>query len=102
MDEEIEAEYNILRFLPNHPNVVKFYGMYYKADHCVGGQLWLVLEGLQHLHNNQIIHRDVKGNNILLTAEGGVKLVDFDCMEAVPFLAGESQPHPACCSEEAP
>ena len=44
MDEEIEAEYNILQFLPNHPNVVKFYGMFYKADHCVGGQLWLVLE----------------------------------------------------------
>lgn len=44
MDEEIEAEYNILQFLPNHPNVVKFYGMFYKADECVGGQLWLVLE----------------------------------------------------------
>ncbi|XP_063161984.1 myosin-IIIb [Candoia aspera] len=112
MDEEIEAEYNILQFLPNHPNVVKFYGMFYKADQYVGGQLWLVLElcnggsvtelvkgllksgqkldeaiisyilrgallGLQHLHNNRIIHRDVKGNNILLTTEGGVKLVDF-------------------------
>ncbi|XP_006972464.1 myosin-IIIb [Peromyscus maniculatus bairdii] len=112
MDEEIEAEYKILQFLPNHPNVVKFYGMFYKVDHCVGGQLWLVLElcnggsvtelvkgllrrgerldeavisyilygallGLQHLHLHRIIHRDVKGNNILLTAEGGVKLVDF-------------------------
>lgn len=35
------------------------------------------LLGLQHLHNNKTIHRDVKGNNILLTTEGGVKLVDF-------------------------
>lgn len=34
-------------------------------------------KGLQHLHNNRIIHRDVKGNNILLTTDGGVKLVDF-------------------------
>uniref|UniRef100_A0A3Q2QEB8 Myosin IIIB n=1 Tax=Fundulus heteroclitus TaxID=8078 RepID=A0A3Q2QEB8_FUNHE len=102
VDEEIEAEYNILRSLSNHPNVVKFYGMFYKSDNLSGGQLWLVLEvssslctliwiirflsplnlglalsGLQHLHNNRIIHRDVKGNNILLTTEGGVKLVDF-------------------------
>uniref|UniRef100_A0AAQ4RDJ3 Myosin IIIB n=1 Tax=Gasterosteus aculeatus aculeatus TaxID=481459 RepID=A0AAQ4RDJ3_GASAC len=112
VDEEIEAEYNILRSLSNHPNVVKFFGMFYKSDKLSGGQLWLVLElcnggsvtelikgllvrgqrllepvisyilcsallGLQHLHNNRIIHRDVKGNNILLTTEGGVKLVDF-------------------------
>lgn len=40
------------------------------------------MQGLQHLHHHRIIHRDVKGNNILLTAEGGVKLVDFgnDCI----------------------
>lgn len=44
VDEEIEAEYNILRSLSNHPNVVKFYGMFYKSDNLSGGQLWLVLE----------------------------------------------------------
>lgn len=36
-----------------------------------------VSQGLQHLHINKTIHRDVKGNNILLTTQGGVKLVDF-------------------------
>uniref|UniRef100_A0A8D0CEE8 non-specific serine/threonine protein kinase n=1 Tax=Salvator merianae TaxID=96440 RepID=A0A8D0CEE8_SALMN len=112
IDEEIEAEYNILKALSDHPNVVKFYGLYYKKDVKDGDQLWLVLElcnggsvtdlvkgflkrgermseliiayilhealmGLQHLHENKTIHRDVKGNNILLTTEGGVKLVDF-------------------------
>ncbi|XP_075443728.1 myosin-IIIa-like isoform X2 [Ascaphus truei] len=112
IDEEIEAEYNILKALSDHPNVVKFFGMYFKKDMKTGDQLWLVLElcnggsvtdlakgllkrgermnesiiayilhealmGLQHLHIHRTIHRDVKGNNILLTTEGGVKLVDF-------------------------
>lgn len=44
IDEEIEAEYNILKALSDHPNVVKFYGMYYKKDLKCGDQLWLVLE----------------------------------------------------------
>lgn len=44
IDEEIEAEYNILKALSDHANVVKFYGMYYKKDVKCGDQLWLVLE----------------------------------------------------------
>uniref|UniRef100_A0A6Q2Z4J2 Myosin IIIA n=1 Tax=Esox lucius TaxID=8010 RepID=A0A6Q2Z4J2_ESOLU len=112
IDEEIEAEYNILKALSDHSNVVRFFGMYYQKDVKNGDQLWLVLElcnggsvtdlakgmlkrggrmdesiiayiihealmGLHHLHINKTIHRDVKGNNILLTTQGGVKLVDF-------------------------
>uniref|UniRef100_A0A671RKA5 non-specific serine/threonine protein kinase n=1 Tax=Sinocyclocheilus anshuiensis TaxID=1608454 RepID=A0A671RKA5_9TELE len=112
IDEEIEAEYNILKTLSDHSNVVKFFGMFYKKDVKIGDQLWLVLElcnggsvtdlakgmlkrgdrmeepiiayilhealmGLQHLHINKTIHRDVKGNNILLTTGGGIKMVDF-------------------------
>ncbi|GLG97888.1 Serine/threonine-protein kinase PAK mbt, partial [Gryllus bimaculatus] len=34
-------------------------------------------KGLWHLHENHVVHRDVKGSNILLTKEGEVKLVDF-------------------------
>uniref|UniRef100_A0A8V0XHE5 Myosin IIIA n=1 Tax=Gallus gallus TaxID=9031 RepID=A0A8V0XHE5_CHICK len=126
IDEEIEAEYNILKALSDHPNVVKFYGMYYKKDVKNGDQLWLVLElcnggsvtdlvkgflkrgermneliiayilhealmGLQHLHENKTIHRDIKGNNILLTTEGGVKLVDFDSVKSNTLLVGKSK-----------
>uniref|UniRef100_A0AAY4BR10 Protein kinase domain-containing protein n=1 Tax=Denticeps clupeoides TaxID=299321 RepID=A0AAY4BR10_9TELE len=96
----------ILRSLSNHPNVVKFFACSTRlmsvlvSTLCNGGSvtelikgllmrekrleepiiayiLYGALLGLQHLHNNRIIHRDVKGNNILLTTEGGVKLVDF-------------------------
>ena len=34
-------------------------------------------EGLSHAHRHQIIHRDVKTDNILLTEEGKIKLTDF-------------------------
>jgi serine/threonine protein kinase/Flp pilus assembly protein TadD len=34
-------------------------------------------EGLAHAHRHQIIHRDVKTENIMLTEEGKVKLTDF-------------------------
>ncbi|KAB0398693.1 hypothetical protein E2I00_002719 [Balaenoptera physalus] len=44
IDEEIEAEYNILKALSDHPNVVRFYGMYFKKDKINGDKLWLVLE----------------------------------------------------------
>ena len=36
-----------------------------------------ILEGLRALHARNIVHRDVKPGNVLLTAAGGVKLSDF-------------------------
>lgn len=38
---------------------------------------FMTVQALIHLHENNVIHLDVKGHNILFTTEGRVKLIDF-------------------------
>lgn len=36
-----------------------------------------ILEGVAYLHSKQIVHRDLKGDNILRNLQGNLKLADF-------------------------
>ena len=42
-----------------------------------------VARGLQHAHNNGVVHRDIKPQNILLTDDGTVKVSDFGIARAL-------------------
>ncbi|SPO31066.1 probable Ste20-like protein kinase; has effect on mating [Ustilago trichophora] len=46
-----------------------------------------VLEGLRHLHEHGVIHRDIKSDNVLLSLQGDIKLTDFGFCAQI----GESQ-----------
>lgn len=86
-----------------HPNIVKFIDSFYLTK-----EVWIVMEylpyslsdivgkyvfksgeiakvcsdvldGLKYLHAMNIVHRDLKSNNIGITGDGVVKLIDFGC-----------------------
>ena len=99
---KIESEIEILSKL-HHKNIVKYYGSSQSKNHlqiyfeyCENGSIEKMLknykkfsekiiqkytkemlEGLEYLHAHSIIHRDIKGGNILVDRNGICKLSDF-------------------------
>lgn len=48
-----------------------------------------VLDGLSYLHHQGVIHRDIKGDNILLVKNARIKLADFGIATAVAAVQGD-------------
>jgi mitogen-activated protein kinase kinase kinase len=104
---KLEKEVKIMRKL-EHPNIVRYLGTEFVTEptpqfcilleyvpggsiasmlkqfgrfteKIVRGYTRQILQGLEYLHSNNIIHRDIKGANLLVTDQGIVKLADFGC-----------------------
>ncbi|KAF3241464.1 hypothetical protein TWF192_009201 [Orbilia oligospora] len=75
--KSVDSLYIILEFCENGSlhSICKNFGKF--PEHLVGRYTGQVLDGLFYLHEQGVIHRDIKGANILTTKEGHIKLADF-------------------------
>lgn len=112
----VKLEVNMLRSL-THPNIIRYFGCHASGGYmrvfmefAVGGSLTSlvrkfeklsepvmryythqILSGLAFLHSRHVVHRDIKGENILIDGHGVAKLADFGCSKGLADIANRSQ-----------
>ncbi|XP_057297827.1 mitogen-activated protein kinase kinase kinase 19-like [Hydractinia symbiolongicarpus] len=113
--KKLQDEINILKGL-RHRNIIRFIGtalednvIYIFMEYIAGGSLsnlissfgslkevvfqkftYQILSGVHYLHIKGVIHRDIKGANILITVKGTIKLIDFGCAKELSLSLGST------------
>ncbi|PKA51796.1 Mitogen-activated protein kinase kinase kinase 1 [Apostasia shenzhenica] len=72
-----EAKLFIFLELVTQGSLASLYQKYHLRDSQVSAYTRQILNGLNYLHERNVVHRDIKCANILVHANGSVKLADF-------------------------
>ncbi|XP_039198300.1 mitogen-activated protein kinase kinase kinase 19 [Crotalus tigris] len=46
-----------------------------------------IVQGVAYLHENCVVHRDIKGNNVMLMPNGTIKVIDFGCAKRLACVS---------------
>ncbi|KAJ6798426.1 putative mitogen-activated protein kinase kinase kinase 1 [Iris pallida] len=81
-----EARLFIFIELVTQGSLASLYQKYRLRDSQVSAYTRQILKGLYYLHERNVVHRDIKCGNILVHANGSVKLVDFGLAKEITKL----------------